>query len=58
MWLQQSEPVGESGEMNLRGGQTTQGLGGHHEEFRFYSKSHGEPLKILEQRVTWFDLHF
>lgn len=35
-----------------RGGQTMQGLGGYDGEFRFYSKSNGEPLKVSEQNVT------
>lgn len=38
--------------MSLRDGQTMRGLGGQDLEFRFYSKSNGEPLKFSEQRVT------
>lgn len=51
MWLQQSDLQRESERDEYRGGQTRQGLGGYDGEFRFYSKSNGEPLKV-SQNVT------
>lgn len=44
----------KAGEM----GQFTKNLVGHTEELGIYPEDNSEPLKDLNRRVTWSDLHF
>lgn len=58
VWLPWSELGGGGGQKGLRGEQTIKGLGAPDRGFRCHSMSNREPLKVLEQEVTRFDIHF
>lgn len=45
-------------EEGWRDGPVHQGPGRPHEELGIYSEDNREPLKDLNRRVTWSDLHF